>query len=54
MNKSLTITLTLMAAATSYFGAMECFEMTAPIWIGITWFGGFFTALLLLHAMKAD
>jgi hypothetical protein len=52
MDKMLTIAITLMAAGLSYIGFIQCYEETAPIWIAMTWFGGFFSAVLGFNALK--
>ena len=52
MSKLLTIAITLMAAGFSYAGFIQCYEETAPLWIFMSWFGGFFSAVLGFNALK--
>ncbi|CAB4165992.1 hypothetical protein UFOVP1025_24 [uncultured Caudovirales phage] len=49
INKLILVICALLAAGLTYFGALECFEFTAPIWIIINWFGGAFTVITAIH-----
>ena len=54
MEKSFTAVLTLAAAGTSYFGLSMSYQDVGYAWLTLVFLGGYFTALLLVHIMKAE
>jgi hypothetical protein len=46
-HKTLLVCTTLLTAGLTYCGAAECYENTAPIWIAMTFMGGFMSAVVL-------
>ena len=54
MEKSFTAVLTLAATGTSYSGLSMAYQDVGYAWLTMIFLGGFFTALLLVHIMKAE
>ena len=54
MDKAFTSLMTLMAAGTTYAGLSMCYQDVGYLWLLMVFIGGFITALLLMHIMKAE
>jgi hypothetical protein len=52
INRLILVICALLAAGLTYAGALECFEMTAPLWIICVWFGGAFTVILAINIFE--
>lgn len=53
LSKALLVCATVLATGLAYFGAAECYENTAPIWIACTFMGGYMTAVVLALTFDA-
>jgi hypothetical protein len=54
MDKAFTALMTLMATGTTYAGLSMTYQDVGYLWLAMVFIGGFITALLLMHILKAE